>query len=92
MRAVTTIAKAPPIVTRTAARPIGAPPRWPPNPPTAARLISDDNAIEGMRRGAGAMRSARPWFQLLRKLSRVSQFLSNYLHHNDKWNASGGLA
>ena len=49
MAAVTAIARAPPTVTRTAARPSGAPPRYPPNAPRAARLISDRAAIAGMR-------------------------------------------
>ena len=49
MTAVTAIAKPPPIVTRNAARPSGAPPRWPPNAPSAARLTKDNIAIAGMR-------------------------------------------
>ena len=57
MMAVTAIAKAPPIVTRKAARAGGAPPRWPPNPPSAPKLISDANAIEDMRQDRGAIRS-----------------------------------
>src|ERR1039458_3764117 len=58
MTAVTAIAKAPPIVTRNAARPTGAPPRWPPNAPSTARLTRDKTAIAGMPRDRGAMRRA----------------------------------
>lgn len=55
MAAVTAIAKAPPKVTRNAARPSGAPPRYPPNAPRAARLMSESAAITGMRKRNGVM-------------------------------------
>ena len=44
MMAVTAIARAPPRVTRNAARPRGAPPRCPPKAPRAARLTSESTA------------------------------------------------
>jgi hypothetical protein len=44
MAAVIAVAKPPPMVTRNAARPSGAPPRWPPNAPRTARLTRDNPA------------------------------------------------
>jgi hypothetical protein len=58
MTAVTAIAKPPPIVTRNAAWPGGAPPIRPPNAPRAARLTRDNPEIAGMPQEGGAMRSA----------------------------------
>jgi hypothetical protein len=49
MTAVTAIAKAPPIVTRSVARPSGAPPRWPPNAPRAAKLTKENPEIVRIR-------------------------------------------
>ena len=56
--AVTAMARAPPRVTRSAARPRGAPPRCPPNAPRAARLTSEMAAIAGTRRNCGDTSSA----------------------------------
>src|ERR1700726_1135042 len=54
MTAVTAIAKPPPIVTRNAAGPSGAPPRWPPNAPRAPRLTRDNTVIARMPCDEGA--------------------------------------
>jgi len=59
MTAVTTIATPPPTVTRSAARPIGAPPRCPPSAPSAARLAREHTAIAGMSQPDGTASSAR---------------------------------
>ena len=58
MTAVTAMAKPPPIVTRNAARPSGAPPRWPPNAPRAARLTRDNTEIARMPCDGGEIRRA----------------------------------
>src|SRR5581483_6122831 len=54
MPIVRPIASAPPMVTRSAARPTGAAPSFAPYAPRPARLTSDTPAMTGMRHAAGA--------------------------------------
>jgi len=59
MMAVTVMARVPPRVTLNEARPSGAPPKWAPNAPRAARLTNESTAITGICSVAGETRSPK---------------------------------